>query len=57
VRFKLAHYVRRAAQRLPTLARKHVTPHTFRHYFSWLTMSSEVLKPLNLRQTRLFDSI
>jgi len=31
VRFKLVHYVRRAAQRLPTLARKHVTPHTFRH--------------------------
>jgi len=31
VRFKLEHYVRRAAQRLPTLARKHVTPHTFRH--------------------------
>jgi site-specific recombinase XerD len=31
VRFKLKDYVRRAAQRLPTLARKHVTPHTFRH--------------------------
>jgi site-specific recombinase XerD len=31
VRFKLKSYVRRAAQHVPSLARKHVTPHTFRH--------------------------
>lgn len=31
VRFKLARYVAAAASRAPTLARKHVTPHTFRH--------------------------
>ena len=31
VRFKLAEYVRRAAQTMPSLAKKNVTPHTFRH--------------------------
>ena len=31
VRFKLESYVRGAAVHVPTLARKHVTPHTFRH--------------------------
>ena len=31
VRFKLKSYVNRAAQRLLSLKRKHVTPHTFRH--------------------------
>ena len=31
VRFKLESYVRRAAQHVPSLARKHVTPHMFRH--------------------------
>lgn len=31
VRFKLEGYVRSAAKDVPTLSRKHVTPHTFRH--------------------------
>lgn len=31
VRFKLAEYVRAAEKITPTLARKHVTPHSFRH--------------------------
>ena len=31
VRFRLEHYVQRAAERMPTLKRKRVTPHTFRH--------------------------
>ena len=31
VRFKLAEYVRAAERTVPTLARKHVTPHSFRH--------------------------
>ncbi len=31
VRFKLAEYVKAAAVDVPTLAKKHVTPHSFRH--------------------------
>ena len=31
VRFKLKQYVRAAAQHVPSLATKHVTPHTWRH--------------------------
>jgi len=31
VRFKLARYVRTAVKSVPTLASKHVTPHSFRH--------------------------
>jgi site-specific recombinase XerD len=31
VRFRLEHYVRGAAERVPTLNGKHVSPHTFRH--------------------------
>jgi site-specific recombinase XerD len=31
VRFKLHRYIATAAQRVPSLASKHVTPHTFRH--------------------------
>lgn len=31
VRFKLHRYIGAAAQRVPSLAAKHVTPHTFRH--------------------------
>ena len=31
VRFKLKQYVQAAAQQMPSLATKHVTPHTFRH--------------------------
>jgi site-specific recombinase XerD len=31
VRFKLAQYVRTAAKELPSLHKKHVHPHTFRH--------------------------
>jgi site-specific recombinase XerD len=31
VRFRLEHYVRGAAERVPTLKGKHVSPHTFRH--------------------------
>jgi site-specific recombinase XerD len=31
VRFKLGHYVRRAAEKLPALKRKRVSPHIFRH--------------------------
>ena len=31
VRFKLAEYVEAAAKTVPSLASKHVTPHSFRH--------------------------
>jgi site-specific recombinase XerD len=31
VRFKLHHYVQRAAEKMPSLKGKHVSPHTFRH--------------------------
>ena len=31
VRFRLEHYVRAAAEHVPTLKAKHVSPHTFRH--------------------------
>lgn len=31
VRFKLAHYAKAAAKTVPSLAAKHVTPHSFRH--------------------------
>ena len=31
VRFRLEHYVRAAAEHVPTLKGKHVSPHTFRH--------------------------
>jgi integrase/recombinase XerC len=31
VRFRLEHYVRRAAEQVPGLKRKRVSPHTFRH--------------------------
>lgn len=31
VRFKLQHYVLRAAEKMPSLKGKHVSPHTFRH--------------------------
>jgi site-specific recombinase XerD len=31
VRFKLAHYVRAATKTLPSLAKKDITPHKFRH--------------------------
>jgi site-specific recombinase XerD len=31
VRFRLEHYVRQAAERMPSLQRKRVSPHTFRH--------------------------
>ena len=31
VRFKLHQYIRAAARRMPSLASKHVTPHTYRH--------------------------
>jgi len=31
VRYKLADYVKAAAKEVPTLAQKHVTPHSFRH--------------------------
>ena len=31
MRYKLAQYVHIAAQTVPSLKRKHVTPHTFRH--------------------------
>jgi site-specific recombinase XerD len=31
VRYKLDHYVNAAAESLPTLAKKQITPHTFRH--------------------------
>jgi site-specific recombinase XerD len=42
IRFKLGRYVRRAQQEVPTLAEKRVSPHTFRHYLPFLTMSSDI---------------
>ena len=39
VRFKLAEYVEAAAKIVPNLASKHVTPHSFRHYLPFVTMS------------------
>jgi len=46
VRFKLGQYVQAAARRVPSLATKRITPHTWRHYFSWLTMSGSHAKTL-----------
>jgi site-specific recombinase XerD len=31
VRFKLDHYVQHAAKKMPALAKKHISPHSFRH--------------------------
>jgi site-specific recombinase XerD len=31
VRFKLAHYVKEAAKEVPSIQKKHISPHTFRH--------------------------
>jgi len=38
VRFKLAQYVAAAGVKVPSLASKHVTPHSFRHYLASRTM-------------------
>jgi site-specific recombinase XerD len=42
VRFKLHHYVQRAAQQVTSLTSKHVTPHTFRHSVAVVLVSAEV---------------
>jgi site-specific recombinase XerD len=42
VRFKLRHYVQRAAQQVTSLTSKHVTPHTFRHSVAVALVSAEV---------------
>ena len=39
VRFKLAQYVEAATRTVPTLSSKKVSPHRFRHYLPFLTMS------------------
>jgi hypothetical protein len=39
VRFKLKQYVQAAAQQIPSLARKRVGPHTFRHYSEFRTIT------------------
>jgi site-specific recombinase XerD len=39
VRFRLAQYVRAAARDVPSLLNKRITPHTFRHYLPFRTMS------------------
>jgi integrase len=41
VRFKLAQYVKAAARAVPSLSSKKVSPHTFRHYVPFLTMSCD----------------
>jgi site-specific recombinase XerD len=38
-RFRLRQYVRSATVKQPTLSHKRITPHVFRHYLSFLTMS------------------
>jgi integrase len=42
VRFKLKQYIQAAAQQIPSLAKKRVGPHTFRHSVgaSWLPRAS-----------------
>ena len=40
VRYKLQRYVQMATEQVPSLALKRVTPHVFRHYLPFLTMSS-----------------
>lgn len=45
VRFKLAAYVKAAAETMPTLRARHVTPHAFRHYLPRPTMSSSRMIP------------
>jgi site-specific recombinase XerD len=42
----VATYGKGATLSMPTLATKRVSPHTVRHYFSWLTMSSMQAKTL-----------
>ncbi|MGO9990889.1 MAG: tyrosine-type recombinase/integrase [Steroidobacteraceae bacterium] len=41
VRFKLKKYVQAAARRVPSLAKKRITPHTWRHYVARLTISAQ----------------
>jgi hypothetical protein len=36
-------YVRAAVRKLPSLTGKHVSPHTFRHYLPFRTMSRRVV--------------
>jgi site-specific recombinase XerD len=42
VRFKLSTYVRQAAQTMPSLAKKQISPHTFRHAAGVMLVSSGV---------------
>lgn len=42
VRFKLGEYVRRAAQAMPSLAKKDVSPHTFRHAAGVMLVSAGI---------------
>jgi site-specific recombinase XerD len=53
----LAKHVAVATIKMPSLAKKRISPHSLRHYVSRLTMSSSGVKPLSLRQTRSIDSI
>ena len=48
VRFKLAAYVKAAAETVPSLQTKHITPHSFRHYVPFLTMSCNVRRASDL---------
>jgi site-specific recombinase XerD len=54
VRFKLKQYAAAAAQKLPSLRSKRVSPHRFRHYVPFLTMSgggdSDLVSLRNHRQ-------
>ena len=52
VRYKLAEYVRAAAKELPSLRKKRVSPHTYRHYLPFLTMSCRATPTYFLRQIR-----
>lgn len=46
VRYKLAEYVRAAAEELPSLRQKHVSPHTFRHTVGVELVASGVDTPV-----------
>jgi len=57
VRFKLKQYVAAAAKKVPSLATKRVSPHTFRHYAGFRTIPGEVdLEPIGGSLTKIFPA-
>ena len=56
VRFKLKQYVEAAGKKIPTLAGKDISPHSFRHYLPFRTMSPTPAQPPPLWTNARADS-